>query len=76
MALDPLDHSVPPIFRQGLSATTKTVLLGFLAVLLMAADHRLQISQPIRSGVAVVLAPFQWLSLQPGRAVGLSLIHI
>jgi len=70
MALDPLDHSVPPIFRQGLSATTKTVLLGFLAVLLMAADHRLQISQPIRSGVAVVLAPLQWLSLQPGRAVG------
>jgi rod shape-determining protein MreC len=69
MALDPLDHSVPPIFRRGLSATTKTILLGFLSVLLMAADHRLQISQPIRSGVAVVLAPLQWLSLQPGRAV-------
>ncbi len=70
MALDPLDHSVPPIFRQGLSTTTKTVLLAFLSVLLMAADHRLQISQPIRSGMAVVLAPLQWLSLQPGRAVG------
>lgn len=69
MALDPLDHSVPPIFRRGLSAMTKTVLLGFLSVLLMAADHRLQISQPIRSGVALVLSPVQWLSLQPGRLI-------
>jgi rod shape-determining protein MreC len=45
------------------------VLLGLLAILLMAADHRLQISQPLRSGVALVLAPLQWLSLQPVQAV-------
>jgi rod shape-determining protein MreC len=69
MALDTLERSAPPIFRQGLSATSKMLLLGLLAVLLMAADHRLQISQPVRSGVAVVLAPLQWLSLQPGHAV-------
>jgi rod shape-determining protein MreC len=69
MALDTLERSTPPIFRQGLSTTSKMLLLGLLAVLLMAADHRLHISQPIRSGVAVVLAPLQWLSLQPGHAV-------
>lgn len=69
MALDTFERSTPPIFRQGLSATSKMVLLGLLAVLLMVADNRLQISQPIRSAVAVVLAPLQWLSLQPGRAV-------
>ncbi len=69
MALDTLERSAPPIFRQGLSATSKMILLGLLAVLLMAADHRMHISQPIRSGVAVVLAPLQWLSLQPGHAV-------
>ena len=45
------------------------LLLGLLAILLMAADHRLQISQPLRSGVALVLAPLQWLSLQPVQAV-------
>lgn len=67
MALDTLDRSVPPIFRQGLSATSKLVLLGLLSILLMAADHRLQISQPIRAGITLVLAPLQWLSLQPGR---------
>lgn len=69
MALDTFERSAPPIFRQGLSATTKLVLLALLAVLLMASDHRLKISQPLRSGIALVLAPLQWLSLQPANAV-------
>jgi len=68
MALDTLERSAPPIFRQGLSASTKLVLLSLLSILLMASDHRFQISQPLRSGIAVVLSPLQWLSLQPGRA--------
>ena len=69
MALDTLERSAPPIFRQGLSATSKLVLLVLLSILLMASDHRFKISQPLRSGIAIVLSPLQWLSLQPGRAV-------
>lgn len=69
MALDTLERSAPPIFRQGLSATSKLVLLALLSILLMASDHRFKISQPLRSGIAVVLSPLQWLSLQPARAV-------
>ena len=72
MALDTIERSDPPIFRRGLSATSKLVLLGLLSIVLMAADHRLQISQPLRSGVALILAPLQWLSLQPGRAINAS----
>jgi rod shape-determining protein MreC len=68
MALDTLERSAPPIFRQGLSASAKLVLLSLLSIVLMASDHRFQISQPVRSGIAVVLAPLQWLSLQPVRA--------
>ena len=64
MALDTLERSAPPTFRQGLSTTSKTLLLGLLALVLMAADHRLHISQPVRSGLALVLFPFQWLSLK------------
>lgn len=67
MALDTYERSAPPIFRQGLSTTTKLILLSLLSITLMAADHRLQISQPLRSGVALALSPLQWLSLQPGR---------
>ncbi len=69
MALDTIERSDLPIFRRGLSATSKLILLGLLSVLLMAADHRLQISQPIRSGVALILSPLQWLAWQPGRAI-------
>lgn len=69
MALDTIERSAPPIFRRGLSVTSKLILLGLLSIVLMAADHRLQISQPIRSGVALILAPLQWLSLQTGRAI-------
>jgi rod shape-determining protein MreC len=69
MALDTFERSTPPIFRQGLSTTSKILLLALLAILVMAADHRLHISQPLRSGVAFMLTPLQWLSLQPGRAI-------
>ena len=68
MALDSIDRNPPPFFRQGLSALSKLVLFGLLSVLLMAADHRLGLSQPVRSVVSVVLSPVQWLSLLPQRA--------
>lgn len=68
MALDSIDRNPPPFFRQGLSALSKLVLFGLLSVLLMAADHRLGLSQPLRSGMSVVLAPMQWLALLPMRA--------
>ena len=67
MALDTYERSAPPIFRQGLSTASKLVLLSLLSLMLMAADHRLQISQPLRAAVAIALSPLQWLSLQPAR---------
>lgn len=68
MALDSIDRSPPPFFRQGISALSKLVLFGLLSLLLMSADHRLGLSQPVRSMLSVVLAPVQWLSLLPARA--------
>ncbi len=68
MALDTLDRSSPPIFRQGLSALSKLILLGLLSILLMSADHRLGLSAPLHSAISVVLAPLQWLVMLPGRA--------
>lgn len=67
MALDSIDRSPPPFFRQGLSALSKLVLFGLLSLLLMSADHRLGLSQPVRAVVSVVLAPVQWLALLPQR---------
>jgi rod shape-determining protein MreC len=44
------------------------LLFALLCLLLMSADHRLGVSQPIRSAVSVVLAPLQWAVLLPERA--------
>jgi rod shape-determining protein MreC len=68
MALDTIDRSPPPFFRQGLSALSKLVLFGLLSLLLMSADHRLGLSGPIRSAISLVLAPAQWLALLPSRS--------
>lgn len=64
-----LEHSPPPIFRQGIPALTKLVVLGALAVLLMTLDARLHLTPFLRQGIATVLYPLQWLSMQPVRGM-------
>lgn len=68
MPLGTLDRSPPPFFRQGPSALSKLMVCSALAVFLMVADTRFKITGPLRSAVAVVLSPVQWLALQPVRA--------
>ncbi|MFM8590886.1 MAG: rod shape-determining protein MreC, partial [Limnohabitans sp.] len=47
----------------------KLLLLVLLSALLMVADHRLRVSQPLRASVSLLVAPLQWLILQPGQLV-------
>lgn len=65
MPLGTLDSTPPPFFRQGPSALSKLIFFSALALFLMVADVRLHITQPLRSGVASVLYPVQWLALRP-----------
>jgi rod shape-determining protein MreC len=59
MPLGTLDRTPPPFFRQGPSALSKLVFFSALAVFLMVADTRMQIAQPVRQALAVVLLPLQ-----------------
>lgn len=73
MPLGTLDRTPPPFFKQGPSALSKLMLCSALALLLMVADARFKVAQPLRSAVAAVLYPIQWLVLQPvhlGRSAG------
>ena len=70
MSLESIDHTPPPFFRQGISALSKVALFGLFAVLLMVSDERFKITNPLRSTIATVMSPLQWLILQPGNAVG------
>ena len=69
MPLGTLDRSPPALFRQGPSALSKLVVLGALALFLMAADLRFKITQPLRLAMATALRPVQWAVLQPVLAV-------
>ena len=59
MPLGTLDRTPPPFFRQGLSALTKLGLFSALAVLLMVADARWRVVDPLRAALATALMPVQ-----------------
>ena len=65
MPLGTLDGTPPPFFRQGPSALSKLIFFSALALFLMVADARFHVMQPLRSAVATVLYPVQWLVLRP-----------
>lgn len=52
-----LDRTPPPFFRQGTSALTKLFFFSALAVLLMVADVRFKVTQPLRAAVATLMHP-------------------
>ena len=65
MPLGTLDRTPPPFFKQGPSALSKLMVCSALALFLMVADARFRITQPVRSTVATVLFPLQWIVMQP-----------
>jgi len=69
MPLGTLDRSPPPFFRQGASALSRLLLFSAMALFLMVADTRFQLTGPLRVSIASVLYPLQWLVLQPVRWV-------
>ena len=70
MPLATLDRSPPPFFKQGPSAFTRMLFFAALAVLLMVANVRWQVTQPLRATVATTLHPLQQTLLAPARAWG------
>jgi rod shape-determining protein MreC len=65
MPLGTLDRTPPPFFKQGPSALSKLIFFSALALFLMVADLRFSLVKPLRSAVATVLYPAQWLVTQP-----------
>jgi rod shape-determining protein MreC len=68
MAIGTIDRTPPPFFRQGPSALTKLMFCSALALLLMVADTRVRMTQPLRAAVAAVLHPLQRALLVPVEA--------
>jgi rod shape-determining protein MreC len=69
MPLGTLERSAPPFFKQGPSALSRLAIYSALALFLMVADARFDVTGPFRQAVATVLYPVQWLMLKPVEAV-------
>lgn len=69
MPLGTLDRTPPPFFKQGASAFSKLLLFSAMALFLMVADSRFQMTQPLRAVLATALYPVQWLAMQPVHAL-------
>ena len=65
MPLGTLDRSPPAFFKQGPSAVSKLLFFSALSVLLMVADVRFGVTQPLRATLSVALYPVQWLAMRP-----------
>jgi rod shape-determining protein MreC len=63
--LGTLDRTPPAFFKQGPSAISKLLFFSALSVLLMVADVRFNVTQPLRATLAVALYPVQWLAMRP-----------
>lgn len=70
MPLGTLERSAPPFFKQGPSALSRLAVYSALALFLMVADARFQLTGPFRQVVGTVLYPVQWLMLQPVELAG------
>ncbi len=65
MPLGTLERSAPPFFKQGPSALSRLAVYSALALFLMVADARFNVTGPFRQAVATALYPVQWLMLKP-----------
>jgi rod shape-determining protein MreC len=63
--LGTLGSPPPAFFKQGPSAVSKLLFFSALSVLLMVADVRFGVTQPLRAALSVALYPVQWLALRP-----------
>ncbi len=71
MMLGTIDRTPPPFFRQGPTALTKLAVFSALALLMMVADTRFHITQPVRAVFATALHfPQRWLAIPAQAWVG------
>jgi rod shape-determining protein MreC len=67
-----MQHSPPPLFKQGASARVKVVFFAVFSISLLLVDSRLNALVKLRQVVTTVLYPLQMLALMPRDAISRS----
>ncbi len=63
-------HTPPPFFKRGPAPLARLVFFITLAVLIMVADLRFQVLEPVRMAVAALLWPLQKAVMLPAAGAG------
>jgi rod shape-determining protein MreC len=64
-----LQHSAPPLFRQGIPALVKLIVCLSISLALMLIDFRFKALDPIRNSVNWILRPLEYVMLTPRDAL-------
>ncbi len=64
-----MQHSPPPLFKQGASARVKVVFFTVFSLSLLLVDSRMKSLGPLRQVVGTALYPLQMLALAPRDAI-------
>jgi len=65
MPLGTIERKPPAFFKHGMSSLSKLVVFSILSVVLMVADVRYGVTQPLRATISLMLYPMEWLSMRP-----------
>jgi len=65
MPLGTIERKPPAFFKHGMSSLSKLVVFSILSVVLMVADVRYGVTQPLRATISLLLYPMEWLSMRP-----------
>lgn len=65
-----IGHTPPPFFKRGPAPLARLVFFIALSVLIMVADLRFQILEPVRMAVAALLWPLQKAVMLPAEGAG------
>jgi rod shape-determining protein MreC len=63
-----LQHSAPPLFRQGIPALLKLIVCLSISIALMLIDFRFKALDPIRNNVNWILRPLEYAMMAPRNA--------
>ena len=63
-----MQHSAPPLFRQGVPALVKLIVCLSISIALMLIDFRFKTLNPIRDNVNWLLRPLEYVMLMPRNA--------
>lgn len=68
MALETFERAPPPFFRRGLSALSRLAIFSALSVLLLVADARWRVVDPLRAALVSLVHPLQQALFAPVHA--------